>query len=70
LEWAGWSCGDPAACEAVSLSTLIWLIAGGWSTRRRVVFHQDHKRYRHFIWHLFVLGGTSCHYFAVLTYAT
>ena len=22
-----------------------------------------------FIWHLFVIGGTTCHYFAVLWYA-
>ena len=26
-------------------------------------------RYGHFIWHLFVLAGTSCHFFAVLGYA-
>jgi hemolysin III len=26
-------------------------------------------RYGHFIWHLFVLGGTACHFFAVLGYA-
>jgi hemolysin III len=26
-------------------------------------------RYGHFIWHLFVLTGTGCHFFAVLGYA-
>ena len=26
-------------------------------------------RYGHFIWHLFVLAGTACHFFAVLGYA-
>ena len=26
-------------------------------------------RYGHFIWHLFVLAGTGCHFFAVLRYA-
>ena len=36
---------------------------------QRIFFINDQKRYCHFIWHLFVLGGTSCHYFAVLTYA-
>lgn len=56
---------------AVSLSTLIWLVAGGLVYTAGVLFFiNDHKRYRHFIWHLFVLGGTCCHYFAVLTYAT
>ena len=26
-------------------------------------------RYTHFVWHLFVLGGTACHFMAVLRYA-
>jgi hemolysin III len=26
-------------------------------------------RYSHFIWHLFVMAGTACHYFAVFWYA-
>jgi hemolysin III len=26
-------------------------------------------RYSHFIWHLFVMAGTACHYFAVLWYS-
>ena len=56
---------------AVPLSTLIWLIAGGLVYTAGVVFFMnDHKRYCHFVWHLFVLGGTGCHYVAVLTYAT
>jgi hemolysin III len=56
---------------AVSLSTLAWVIAGGIIYTSGVLFFiNDHKRYCHFVWHLFVLGGTTCHYFAVLTYAT
>jgi hemolysin III len=56
---------------AVSLSTLLWLIAGGVVYTSGVIFFiNDHRRYCHSIWHLFVLGGTSCHYFAVLSYAT
>jgi hemolysin III len=26
-------------------------------------------RYAHFVWHLFVIAGTTCHFFAVLDYA-
>ena len=26
-------------------------------------------RYAHFVWHLFVLAGTACHFMAVLRYA-
>ncbi|HAD75698.1 MAG TPA: hemolysin D, partial [Gemmatimonadetes bacterium] len=25
--------------------------------------------YNHFIWHLFVLAGSTCHFFSVLWYA-
>lgn len=55
---------------AVSPATLTWLIAGGLVYTAGVLFFiNDHKRYRHFVWHLFVLGGTGCHYLAVLSYA-
>ncbi|MEP6956635.1 MAG: hemolysin III family protein [Chthoniobacterales bacterium] len=51
-------------------STLSWLIGGGLVYTSGVYFFMnDHKRYCHFVWHLFVLGGTTCHYFAVLSYA-
>lgn len=50
---------------------LIWLVAGGLSYTAGVVFFAtDHKlKYGHFIWHLFVLGGTTCHFFAIFWYA-
>ena len=51
---------------------LAWLIAGGVSyTAGAVVFLYDSQvRYAHFVWHLFVLGGSACHFFAVLGYAS
>lgn len=51
---------------------LAWLIAGGVSyTAGAVVFLYDSRvRYAHFVWHLFVLGGSGCHFFAVLGYAS
>ncbi|HMJ05125.1 MAG TPA: hemolysin III family protein [Chthoniobacterales bacterium] len=56
--------------HAVPLASLLWLLAGGVIYTAGVIFFVlDHKRYCHFIWHLFVLGGTGCHYFAVLSYA-
>jgi len=50
---------------------LAWLVAGGLSyTLGAVVFLFDHRvRYAHFVWHLFVLGGSVCHFFAALWYA-
>ena len=33
-----------------------------------VAFYASPARYTHFVWHLCVLTGTSCHFFAVLWY--
>ncbi len=56
---------------AISQQGLILLVAGGLSYTIGVAFFATDSllKYGHFIWHLFVIGGTSCHYFAVLSYA-
>lgn len=48
-----------------------WLVAGGLAyTLGAVVFHFDSKlRYAHFVWHLFVMAGSACHFVAALWYA-
>ena len=57
--------------SAVPTWTIVWLVAGGVAYTGGVIFFiREHIRYNHFIWHLFVLGGTLCHYLAVWTYAT
>jgi len=52
-------------------SGLLWLVAGGVAYTAGVAFFaaDSRLRYGHFIWHLFVMAGTACHYFAVLWYA-
>lgn len=57
--------------DRVPASGLLWLVAGGLAYTLGVVFFalDSRLRYGHFIWHLFVLAGTACHYFAVLGYA-
>ncbi len=54
--------------ERLSSAGLLWLLAGGLSyTAGAVVFLFDGRvRYGHFVWHLFVLGGSVCHFFAAL----
>ncbi|MBX7168978.1 MAG: hemolysin III family protein [Pirellulales bacterium] len=48
---------------------LMWLVAGGVSYTVGVYFFvQDKKPYTHAIWHLFVMGGSACHYLAVAGY--
>ncbi|WP_331774624.1 PAQR family membrane homeostasis protein TrhA [Sulfurospirillum sp. 1612] len=48
----------------------LWLLlAGGLSYSIGVIFYVWKKLpYNHAIWHLFVLGGSICHYFMVLFY--
>ena len=50
---------------------LVWLVAGGVAyTLGAVVFLLDSRiRYAHFVWHLFVLTGSGCHFAAALWYA-
>ena len=47
-----------------------WLLSGGVAYTAGVAFYAaDRIRYLHFVWHLFVLAGSSCHFVAVLWYA-
>ncbi len=49
---------------------LLWLLAGGLAYTGGVVFYTAKRmRYSHFAWHLCVLAGTTCHFFAVIWYA-
>lgn len=57
--------------ERMAAPGLAWLLAGGLAyTLGALVFHFDAKlRYAHFVWHLLVIAGSVCHFFAVLWYA-
>jgi hemolysin III len=53
---------------AVPLSVLLWLLAGGIAYTTGVLFYVNRRlRYSHFVWHLFVLAGTGCHFAAVFS---
>ena len=50
---------------------LLLIFAGGIAyTGGLAFFAIERIRYNHFIWHLFVIAGTTCHFFAVLWYAS
>jgi hemolysin III len=54
----------------VPLSGLVWLLLGGLAYTAGVAFYGAKRlRYGHFVWHLFVLAGTVCHFIAVRFYA-
>ncbi len=55
--------------ECLTLSCLLWLFFGGLSYTLGVIFFMwESKPFAHTIWHCFVLGGSICHFFAILFY--
>lgn len=55
--------------KAVAPAGLYWLIAGGLTYSAGTIFYLWEKLpFNHAIWHLFVLGGSICHFFAMLWY--
>jgi hemolysin III len=57
--------------ERVPLPGVALLVAGGLAYTAGVAFFMldSRWRYAHAVWHSFVVAGTGCHYFAVLSYA-
>ncbi|AOH36255.1 MAG: hemolysin III family protein [Gammaproteobacteria bacterium] len=52
---------------ALDAWTFGWLVAGGlFYTLGTVFYHRESLPYAHAIWHLFCIGGSLCHYVAVL----
>lgn len=54
--------------EALTPAGFAWLAAGGACYTVGIIFYVADTRVRHGhgVWHLFVLGGSSCHFFTVL----
>ncbi len=52
---------------AVPWPGLAWLAAGGLLYTGGIAFYAAKRvRYAHTVWHLFVLGGSACHFVAIL----
>ncbi len=56
--------------QALSPAGFTWLVAGGALYTVGIAFYAlDRKvRHGHGVWHLFVMGGSTCHFFTVLLY--
>jgi hemolysin III len=47
---------------------ILWIVSGGLFYTLGIIFFAIDRRYSHTIWHLFVLAGSVCHFYAVLRY--
>ena len=56
--------------QALGPAGFAWLATGGALYTLGIAFYaNDHRlRHAHGIWHLFVLGGSTCHFFTLLLY--
>ena len=66
----GWSCLfvlDPILASLPDAG-FYWLLAGGIVYTTGVIFYvlDNWLPWCHEIWHLFVIGGSVCHYFAIV----
>ncbi|MCH8549689.1 MAG: hemolysin III family protein [Balneolaceae bacterium] len=56
--------------ENMQVAGLLWLAVGGAAYTLGVIFYLLPRRnYSHFVWHLFVLAGTTTHFIAVMFYS-
>jgi len=53
---------------ALPWTGFVWLLAGGLCYTAGVAFYVNSSRFAHSIWHLFVLAGSVCQYWAVFRY--
>jgi hemolysin III len=53
---------------ALPWTGFMWMLAGGLCYTAGVAFYANSRRFAHSIWHLFVMAGSVCHYWAVFHY--
>ena len=56
--------------HVVSFACLTWMLLGGLVYTVGILFLALDRQFRffHATWHLFVVGGSACHYYAVVTF--
>jgi len=67
MGWMG-IIGIRSMYHTLSLGGVAWILAGGLCYTIGIIFFALNRRYCHAIWHIFVLAGSVCHFFAVLRY--
>jgi len=55
--------------ETMSFGLFMWILAGGlFYTVGSAFYLIDKVKFFHFVWHLFVVAGTICHFFGLIFY--
>ncbi len=68
MGWVG-VCATRPLLESSPLPGLLWMLSSGCVYTFGVIFFVlDDLPYFHAIWHLFVLGGSACHFFGIVAY--
>ena len=63
---AGMVAGIPIS-QALSPHGVLWLFGGGlFYSFGAAIYSLERMPFHHALWHLFVVGGSACHVFAVL----
>src|SRR5262249_20597071 len=54
----------------VPLEALAWIVTGGlfYTAGTLFLMRDTQVRYFHAVWHLFVIAGSACHYYAVMAF--
>ena len=52
---------------ALPSDTVVWVVAGGLAYTFGTVAFMSNRPYAHSVWHLFVIAGSTCHFFAIVT---
>jgi hemolysin III len=66
MGWLGVVAVKPILAH-VPATGLLWLVIGGLMYSIGVVFYALKKLpYNHVVWHVFVMAGSTCHYFAIV----
>jgi hemolysin III len=63
----GWACifAITPMHRLLAHPVLVLLIAGGLCYSGGIPFYASRRKYMHFLWHLWVLAGTACHFAAI-----
>lgn len=62
--------GGPALLQVVPSAVIWWMLAGGvcYTAGTLFLMYDERHVYMHSVWHLFVIAGSACHFFAILRY--